>query len=193
MPPTNRLTSFSRTVRRIDVRCIRKVQTVTSPSYQMQRTALDSHADTCCAGSNMEVLELTGEKVTVTPYSDQYAAVTDIPIATVVTVWENPTNGEAWMLVIHEALYFGPKLKESLLCPNQLRAAGIIVEDAPKQFDASSSHSITVPGTLEIPLQMHGVISYLETWLPTAEEVNDYRNGHFQSLELTNNIAWEPY
>jgi hypothetical protein len=59
----------------------------------------------------MVVLELTGEKVMVTPYSDHYDAMTDIPIATVVTVWENPANGELWMLVIHEALYFGNKLK----------------------------------------------------------------------------------
>jgi hypothetical protein len=159
----------------------------------MKRTALDSHADTCCTGSNMEVLELTGEKVTVTPYSDQYTAMTDIPIATVVTFWENPKNGEAWMLAIHEALYIGNRLKESLLCPNQLRAAGNTVQDVPKQFDASSSHSITMPGTLDIPLQMHGVISYLKTWLLMAEEIAAYQSGHFQSVELTNNIAWEPY
>jgi hypothetical protein len=122
----------------------------------------------------MQVLELTGEKVTVSPYSDAYKAVTDIPIATVVTVWEDPKNGEAWMIVIHEALFFGSKLKESLMCPNQLRAAGIKVQDAPKQFDASSSHSITVPGGIEIPLQMHGVISFLETRLLTMEEIEQY-------------------
>ena len=158
----------------MDVRCIHKVGTASSTSHQMKRTALDSHADTCCAGSNMQVLELTGEKVTVSPYSDTYKAVTDIPIATVVTVWEDPKNGQAWMLVIHEALFFGSKLKESLLCPNQLRAAGNIVQDAPRQFDASSSHSITVPGSVEIPLQMHGVISFLETRLPTMEEIEQY-------------------
>jgi hypothetical protein len=141
----------------------------------------------------MQVLELSGEKVTVTPYSEQYDAMTDIPIATVVTVWENPKNGEAWMLVIHEALYFGNKLQESLLCPNQLRAAGNIVRDVPTQFDKTSSHSITVPGTLEIPLEMHGVISYLDTRLPTAEELEQYRAGQFQSVELTDNTPWEPY
>ena len=91
----------------MDVRCIHKVGTASLTSYQMKRTALDSHADSCCAGSNMQVLELTGEKVTVSPYSDTYEAVTDIPIATVVTVWEDPKNGQAWMLVIHEALFFG--------------------------------------------------------------------------------------
>lgn len=27
-------------------------------------------------------------------------------------IWENPKNEELWMLVIHEALYFGSKLKD---------------------------------------------------------------------------------
>ena len=63
------------------------------------------------------------------------------------------------MLVLHNALYFGRQLKESLLCPNQMRAAGVMIKDAPIHFDASSSHSIKVRDTLEIPLEMlHGVI-----------------------------------
>jgi hypothetical protein len=177
----------------MDVRYINKVRTVSFSSHEMQRTGLDSHADTTCGGPNTAVLELTGEKVNVTPFSEHYAAVPDVPIATIVTVWEDPKNGEAWMLVIHEALYFGDKLTESLLCPNQLRAAGVIVNDTPKQFDASSSHSIIVVDKLEIPLQMHGVISYLDTRLPTEDEIAEYRAGLFQSVELTSDTPWEPY
>jgi hypothetical protein len=61
----------------------------------------------------------------VFPFSDSYAALQDVPIATIFTVWESPKMGELWMLVSHEALYFGTQLKESLLlCPNQrMRAA----------------------------------------------------------------------
>jgi hypothetical protein len=176
----------------MDVRRISQVITDSS-LLAMKRTALDSHADTCCAGSNMAVLDLTGEKVNVLPFSDTMEAVQDVPIATCVTIWEDPSNGAAWMLVIHEALYFGEALKDSLLNPNQLRAAGVIVNDAPQQFDATSSHSISVSGTLEIPLQMHGVISYFDTRLPTMEELERYRAGHFQSVELTEDNPWEPY
>jgi hypothetical protein len=43
-----------------------------------------------------------------------------------------PKNGELWMLVFHEALYFGSKLKESLLCPKQMRAAGVRSTSAAK-------------------------------------------------------------
>ena len=103
----------------MDVRFINKVRTVSFSKHELRHTALDSHADTSCAGSNFAVLELSGEKVNVTPFSEHYSAVPDVPIATVVTVWEDPRNGEIWILVVHDALYFGNKLKESLLCPNQ--------------------------------------------------------------------------
>jgi hypothetical protein len=65
------------------------------------------------------------------------------------------------MLVFYEALlYFGEQLKdESLLCLNQMREAGVTIENAPIQFDASSSYSIKVKGTLEIPLEMPEVFS----------------------------------
>ena len=77
-----------------------KARKVTFTSYKSQRTSLDSHADTCCAGSNMAVLELKEERVNVFPFADEYAAIQDIPIATVATIWENPKNGELWMLVL---------------------------------------------------------------------------------------------
>ena len=184
------LLSESRKIRRIDARCICKVL---SNDRSFQRTSLDSHADTSCAGSNTEVLELTGEKVNVYPFSDDLPAVEEVPIATVLTAWECPETGDVWMLVIHEALYFGDRLTESLLCPNQLRAAGNIVNDVPKQFDARSSHSIVIPNKLTIPLDMHGVISHLHTRKPTAGEIERYQEGLLQSVELTANTPWEPY
>jgi hypothetical protein len=142
----------------------------------------------------MAVLELKEDRVNVFPFSDNYAAIKDVPIATVAMIWEDPKNGKVWMLVFHEALYFGSKVKESLLCPNQMRDAGIKIEDVPIQFDTSSSHSIKVDGTLEIPLEMHGIISYIKkTQLPTDEELDRYHEGLLQSVELTADTPWEPY
>ena len=97
-------------------------RTIESSPFEFKRTSLDSHADTWCAGSNVAVLELNGEKVNVFPFSEEYAALQDVPIASVCTVWDHPKNGELWMLVFHEALFLGSQLEESLLCPNQMRA-----------------------------------------------------------------------
>jgi hypothetical protein len=51
-----------------------------------ERTALDSHADTSCAGSNATAIELTGEKVNVYPFSDDLPSVKEVPIATVLKI-----------------------------------------------------------------------------------------------------------
>ena len=180
-------------MRRIDARFIAKIGKGRTNHSLFERTALDSHADTSCAGSNAAALELTGETVNVYPFSEDLPAVKAVPIATALTIWESPINGEVWGLVIHEALYFGDRLQGSLLCPNQIRAAGNAVQDTPVQFDAKSRHSIKIPGRLEIPMALHGVISYLSTRKPTAEEIQRFQTGQLQSVELTDSMPWEPY
>jgi hypothetical protein len=68
-------------------------------------------------------------------------------------------------------LYFGDRLGHLLICPNQLRAHGLIVDDTPKQLDPESQHAIVVKGSdaVKIDLELDGVISYFESTKPTAE------------------------
>jgi hypothetical protein len=118
-------------------------------------------------------MDYTDTKVSVSPFSDSYEAIKDVPIATVSTAWDDPATGEVIVLYINEALYFGDKMSpHTLLCPNQLHASRWKVQDVPKQFDAESAHAIIDPtGTLRMPLEMSGVISFLPTWRPTDEEL----------------------
>jgi hypothetical protein len=69
------------------------------------RMELDTHADTCVAGTNTVVLDLTGKTVSVSPFCDkEYSSMEDIPIATVTTAYDCPTTGRVFVLVINEAL-----------------------------------------------------------------------------------------
>jgi hypothetical protein len=90
--------------------------------------------------------------------------------------------------VINEALYFGSRMPYSLLCPNQLRHNGLIVNDTPRAYDPTSSHSIILPGELNLPLKTRGVLSYLQTRRPTDKELKEC--DHY---ELTSPKCWEPY
>jgi hypothetical protein len=119
----------------------------------------------------------------------------DVPIASVVTVFDDPRTGTAIFLVIHEALYFGTAIKQTLLCANQMQANGLDVHDVPRQFDQESLHSVVIPQhDLTIPLSMEGVISYLPTRKPTQEEMTEFRALDSTSwIELTSDVAWEPY
>ena len=96
-----------------------------------------------------------------------------IRVGTIATIWQN-ANGVDHIVIIHEALYFGDRMSSSLLCPNQLRDHGNIVDDVPRQYTASSTHSIYVPSDkLSIPLSLDGVLSGFSCRKPTWPEYND--------------------
>jgi hypothetical protein len=125
----------------------------------------------------------------VSPFSDSYEAIKDVPIATVATAWDDPATGQVIVLYIHEALYFGDKMSHTLLCSNQLRVNGWKVQDVPKQVNAESAHAIIDPtGTFRMPLEMSGVISFLPTRRPTDKELETC-----VSYDLTSDVPWEPY
>ena len=150
---------------------------------------LDSHADTVCAGKNFIVIEYTNQACDVHGFSKDIGSFKSIPVAKVATAWIDPNNGEVFILVFNQALYFGNKLDHSLVCPNQLRAYGITVDDVPKQFDKRSTHSIYAPeDEVRIPLQMKGCISYFSSRVPTKYELEDS-----SWIVLTSPQEWNPY
>lgn len=153
------------------------------------RTELDSHADTCVAGANTVPLWYIDHKVSFSPFIGEYTPLQDIPIATVATAYDCPINGNTIVLVINEALYFGDRMLHSLLCPNQLRDFGVVVNDTPKVYDRSSSFSILLPDSdIELPLLMRGVISYIDTRKPTEDELRTC-----ERYEVTSASPWDPY
>jgi hypothetical protein len=83
------------------------------------RCEMDSHADTCVAGSNCVVLKYTGRYAEVEAYSPDYPSKR-IPIAMVAKAYDCPTSGATFLLIMNEELYFGESLTFSLLSPNQL-------------------------------------------------------------------------
>jgi hypothetical protein len=57
----------------------------------------------------------------------------------------------------------------------------------PKQFDAESAHGIIDPtGTLQMPLEMSGVISFLPMRRLTDKELKTC-----VSYDLTSDVPWE--
>ncbi|KAI2496583.1 Reverse transcriptase (RNA-dependent DNA polymerase) [Fragilaria crotonensis] len=120
---------------------------------------MDSHADTCVAGSNCVVLEYTGRSAEVEAYSPDYPSK-QIPIATVATAYDCPTSGATYVIIINEALYFGDSLPFSLLSPNQLRDNDVHVDERHRQHAPDSIFGILVPSEpLRIPFTLEGVVA----------------------------------
>jgi hypothetical protein len=152
---------------------------------------LDSHADTCGVNDVAKILYYTGKTVQVSAYSPTIEKLENIPIVTAAMAYDDAVTGESYIVLFHQALYFGQHLKNILLNLNQIRVNGVQVEDAPKHLtQGKSSHSIKFPQEdISIPLSMHGCLSYFTVRTPTEEEIN-------QCLTLTataENLEWNQY
>ena len=153
---------------------------------------LDSHADTTCCGKGFQLLQDTGKTVSVEPFLSQYEPVTDIPIGTCITAYDHEETGETYILLFHQALYFGDRLETSLLNPNQMRDNGITVDECPMSLSNSkSTHSIRVndlAGDLIINLKLNGVFSGFNCRLPSKDEIENC-----PCFNMTSNREWNSY
>jgi len=83
---------------------------------------LDSHTDTCCAGSNCVVLEYTNKSCNVIGFNRDNTKdeLVNIPIIKAATAYDAPT-GETLIIVIPQALYLAEHLSYSLLLRDNCR------------------------------------------------------------------------
>jgi hypothetical protein len=106
------------------------------------RIEVNLRADTVCAGKCFILHEATDETAEVSGFHDSLGSLTDIPIGTTCTAWDAPWQ-QTYILAFPQSLFFGDKLENSLMPPNQLLANGLIVDECPKQFsNGQSLHGI---------------------------------------------------
>jgi hypothetical protein len=147
---------------------------------------IDNHADTTCFGSNFTAINLTGEHCEVSPFSDQYTSLTNIPVATAATAWDNPDTGEVVILIFNQGLWFGNSLTNSLINPNQCRMHGIELCDDP--FDIHRKLGFWDPITeYDIEMDFSNSFVYLTTRAPTLDEIRLHKQ-----IEMTNAAPWNP-
>jgi hypothetical protein len=163
------------------------------------RAELDSHADTCSFGKkNAYIVQDTGQTISVTGFISSLGTVKRVPIVTVAIAYDDPATYQTYILFFHQSLYF-EKLDKHLLCPAQMRANQIIVNEVPllhlpvDQRTPTAHSIITQPPhmDLHIPLFLSGTTSYFETRLPTANEVASDDN--CIHVHMTSGHTWDPY
>jgi hypothetical protein len=157
------------------------------------RTELDSHANTCCVGRNSTVLYSHNRTVNVSPFLDSLGTANSIPIVTAAIAYDDAITAKTYILIVHQALYFGDKLENNLLNPFQCRLNGVNVNECPRILDTAvndNSHSILFPNEdLKIPLQLNGIVSYFKSRRPTKEEFDQCIH-----IELTSpEPEWNPH
>ena len=142
------------------------------------QTELDSHADTCVVGNETALVTHDFERpVRVFAYDGSPSALKTYKVVTAVIGYAEPSTGDAYMLVLHQAILV-PCLKMNLLGIMQLQDNDVLVNDEPKHMALNPTeehHSIFVPGNskqepLRIQFLIIGVTSYFPSWKPTKEE-----------------------
>ena len=153
-----------------DTRKILSVQKANRPQKVVQgKLDMDSHADTNVAGANCCILSYTGKECDVSPYREDYEAIQNVPIVTAATAWQSPHTGQVYVLVLHESLWMGDDMIDTLVNPNQMRHFGTVVQDDPTS--SSPLHIRTSDASFSMPLQIKGTIVGTTTHTPTEQEL----------------------
>ena len=156
---------------------MRSISTISS-EVTVNRTGLDSHADSSVVGKGALILHHTGETVNVIPFTDGLGTCSDLPIVTAVIAYDSPITGGTTILLIYNALYIA-NMTQNLIQPIMLRMNDIEVNECPKYLasePSESHHSILLPNTLRIPLSLHGSISYIPTRKPSTQDYHNLLN-----------------
>jgi hypothetical protein len=158
----------------------------TTTPNTIARSEMDNHADTTCFGSNFTAVQFTGKQCEVSPFSEQYDKMANVPVPSAATAWEDTDTGETTILLFHQVLWFGDDLTNSLINPNQCRSHGIDICDDPFDFN----RTIGIIDTLTdftIPMEFGRSFVYFKSQAPTMEEICD--NPH---IEMTSGFPWDP-
>ena len=153
---------------------------------------LDSWADTCCSGRHCIVESyVEGKSVTAKGFSDELSSIPNLPIANVKFAYDSP-YGRTYILRVNNSIYLGDKMEHSLLCPNQCRSNGVIIDTRPIcHTDDEYAQTVQVPidnGNMTIPIQHYGPMPFLPVRQPTSEEMITC-----EEICLTPEEDWNPY
>jgi hypothetical protein len=160
--------------------------------HETLRSEMDSHADTCCVGDNALALYYHNRTVSVSPFLDTFGTVDSIPIVTAAIAYDEPIHAQTFILIIHQALYFGDKLVHNLINPFQCRLNEVTINECPPvltHMPKDEAHSIIFhKEQVKIPLRHNGIVSYFESRRPTLQEYQDCFH-----LQLTpDEPEWDP-
>jgi hypothetical protein len=115
---------------------------------------MDTHADTCCAGANWQLLDFTNEVLCkVTPFLDSYEPVKEVMVTRCGMVWTSPNTDREYLHVGDQMLWFGSQMDHSLINPNQICEYGKSMYDNPF---SKSQFGIDCNDDFILPLQYHG-------------------------------------
>jgi hypothetical protein len=150
------------------------IAAVATPAEDSFRVDLDSHADTCCVGNGVLIVNQTERTVRVTPFLMSLGSASKVAIVTAAIAYNNPKTGEVTILLVHQVLHF-PEMKNCLLSPMQLQLNDVEVNERPMflTVSATSKDHAIIAGEMLILLEFHGITSFFHGRKPTMKDYKE--------------------
>ena len=99
---------------------------------------INSHADVSCAGRDAYVESIImGRKCEVKGFHDSYEPLNDVSYVNVLYKYQEKM-GQEYLLQVNQSLDFTKSMTNSILCTNQARHNGVIINDIPKAINQNS-------------------------------------------------------
>ena len=151
---------------------------------------MDSHADITCVGAHTHIIEhIPGQTCVVHPFDDSYEPMKNVRVCSAAFAYDK-SDGETIILRINQCLDYSEAMNHSLLCTNQVRSNGIIVDDTPQMIDvlSKSQQAIIISNhDLSITIKTKGPVPFIPVHRPTENELK-----YCECINLTSEERWEP-
>ena len=156
------------------------------------RLGIDSHADTSCVNRHAHIESIVeGITVDAIPFDRSLGKASNLPIVHAIYAIDNPLTFQTHLIRICNAIYI-PTMDQALLCPNQARQHGTILDDVPPELDHTGNSTFSMQTSDDnetiFPLQRHGPTAYLPVRRPRDEELET-----LTPIDITEEEEWDPY
>ena len=143
------------------IRAVLNISASTS-SASNSRTEFDSHANSPVVGTNAMTLYKTDMTVNVTPFSDDFGMMPEVPVVHVDVAYDCPITGVTTILIINNALYIN-EMEQNLIPLIMIRLNWVLVDECQKFLcpcPTIDTHSISFPNEkIRFPLDLHSTTS----------------------------------
>ena len=124
------------------------------------------------------------------PFNDTYKPITNVRTVNAAFAVDLP-DGTTYILHVNQALDFTDSMEHSILCTNQARYHGLVIDDVPPIVDVtnSSTHSVYFPPQdVRLPLRMHGPVSHIHVRYPSDWDMDNCEHLHLTDADS----LWDP-
>ena len=150
---------------------------------------MDSHADTTCVNKHAYIESIVeGLTVDAIPFDSSIGKLSNLPIANAIYAHDDIDSMQTTLLRFNNAIYIRD-MRNALLCPNQARENGVIVNDVPLHLDHTDQSTFSIiTEDNEFGLEQFGPTAFIQLRRPTEEELET-----LTPIDITSEDGWDPY